>query len=155
METSNPAANVPIATVPATGKPSASSRSPFDRVSAKIEVSHEGMLVTSELMMSAVGSKVEYAVEAALEIALTSSVKVAAGSAASVDNADSRSVKLVADEVAGSSAAEKGSVPLIKFWKPCSVSVARVLSTVDRLTSGNSPNGVGTFAGESGVTAKP
>src|SRR5271156_3399514 len=152
METSNPAANVPIATVPATGKPSASSRSPFDRVSAKIEVSHEGMLVTSELMMSAVGSKVEYSVEAALEIALTSSVKVAAGSAASVDNADSRSVKLCPDE-AGSSDAMNAVGSFSNAVMPCWVSVARVLSTVDRLTSGNSPNGVGTSAGESGVTA--
>ena len=105
METSNPAANVPIATVPATGKPSASAKSPLVRVSVKIEVSHEGMLVTSELMMSAVGSKVEYSVEAALESALTNSVKVAAGSAASAYNADSRSGKLCPDE-AGSSAAE-------------------------------------------------
>jgi len=32
---------------------------------------------------------------------------------------------------------------------PCSVSVASVLSTVDMLTSGNSPNGVATFAGVS------
>src|SRR5271166_3950214 len=105
METSNPAASVPIAVVPAIGKPRASRKSPVDRLSTKIEVSHAGRLVTSELMMSAVGSKVEYSVEAALESALTNSVKVAAGSAASADNADNRSGKLVADEVAGSSAA--------------------------------------------------
>ena len=52
--------------------------------------------------MSANGSRVEYAVEAALEIALTRSVSVAAGLAASADSADSSSVKLCSDE-AGSS----------------------------------------------------
>jgi hypothetical protein len=40
---------------------------------------------------------VEYAVEAALEIALTKSVSDAAGFAASADNADSRSVRLCPD----------------------------------------------------------
>ena len=59
MEISNPAANVPIAAVPATGKPNASSEVTVLKVSVKIEVSHAGMLVTSELMMSVVGSNME------------------------------------------------------------------------------------------------
>src|ERR1700760_4507819 len=104
MVTSNPAASVPIAVVAAIGKPRASTTSPLLKVSVKIDVSHAGRLVTSMLMMSAVGSKVEYSVEAALEIALTKSVNDAAGFAASAANADHRSVRFAADEVAGSSA---------------------------------------------------
>ena len=59
MEISNPAARVPIAAVPAIGKPSASRKSPVLKVSVKIEVSHAGRLVTSELRMSVVGSNRE------------------------------------------------------------------------------------------------
>src|ERR1700677_686354 len=101
--------------------------------------------------MSANGSKVEYAAEAALENALTRSVSVAAGLAATVPSVDSSSVKLCSDEV-GSSNDVHAVGSCSSAVMPCWVSVASVLSTVDRLTSGNSPNGVATSAGESAST---
>ena len=94
-ETSKPAARVTSAVSAAIGKPNASRTSPLDRLSVNSERSYAGRLVTKAFAMSASGSRVEYAAEAALEIALTRSVNVAAGSAASVDNADIRSGKLV------------------------------------------------------------
>src|SRR5271167_3032709 len=97
-----PANSVPIPVLAAIGKPIASRRSPLDRLSVNSERSYAGRLVSRAFPMSANGNRVEYAAEAALEIALTRSVNVAAGSAASADNADSRSVRLCPDE-AGSS----------------------------------------------------
>jgi hypothetical protein len=81
----------------------------LDRLSVNSERSYAGRLVSAAFAMSVSGSNVEYAVEAALEIALTKSVSDAAGFAASADNADSRSVRLCPD-VAESPADETGSV---------------------------------------------
>src|ERR1700761_1978903 len=104
--------------------------------------------------MSVRGSRVEYAAEAALEIALTNSVKVAAGSAASAANADSRSGRVCPDTVGSSKDVQAAGSErsCSNTVMPCSVSVTSVLTTVDRLTSGNNPNGVATLAGESAST---
>ena len=96
-------------------------------------------------MMSAVGSSVLYAVEVALEIALTISVSVGAAAGMAVAASAPADAEAVAD-------AAYGSVLVIKFWKPCCVSVTRLSNTVVGLTLGNNPNGVATFAGESAVT---
>ena len=96
-------ARVPIPVSAASGKPSASVRSPVARLSVNSESSYAGRLVNRALRCQLAAADVEYSVEAALEIALTRSVNEAAGFAASADNADNRSVKLCPDE-AGSSA---------------------------------------------------
>src|ERR1700744_6320366 len=99
-----PANSVSIPVLAAIGRPIASRRSPLDRLSVNSERSYAGRLVSRAFPMSANGNRVEYAVEAALEIALTRSVKLAAGLAASADNADSRSVKLCPEEGGASDA---------------------------------------------------
>src|ERR1700683_2240745 len=146
-----PPNSVSIPVLAAIGKPSASRRSPLDRLSVNSDRSYAGRLVSRAFPTSANGSRVEYAVEAALEIALTRSVKLAAGSAATDPSADSSSVKLGTDKPGSSNdvhAVGSFSSAVMPSW----VSVASVLSTVDRLTSGNSPHGVATFDGESAST---